>query len=359
MNSVDQLFAHLHNVNPVADRVSPACDIGQVDKSAGTPGYVDQLYGNCWSWTPSHGAAVYGRTESLPVGPLDELANGEYLRVPFRRVPVIQVRSIEEVRAIARSVKSGSPNFRGVWRGQTSHYTTEKKGRTKDELLRLYGEEDVDEPSLLPSAARADLYFPDSFGAWSALLDLYVDELAREPGMQRELLNFTNSYRYRMWGFATAQHYGLPSVGLDVTLDIDVALFFALHTFKTSTEGITTATRASSSAAPIIYGLGGFNHHELFEDEKLAPARLLCTRPAAQSAMFFSTGWGHAPNNAAQRIYVAFKLVGHEAWKFDKLPSHFFPKPQNDQFLRFLLRLKSDLKLPAIQDLLSKIYYVP
>ena len=91
MNSVDQLFAHLHNVNPVADRVSPACDIGQVDKSAGTPGYVDQLYGNCWSWTPSHGAAVYGRTESLPVGPLDELADGEYLRVPFRRVPVIQI----------------------------------------------------------------------------------------------------------------------------------------------------------------------------------------------------------------------------------------------------------------------------
>jgi hypothetical protein len=36
MRSVDQLFAHLHNVNPIADRVSPACDIGQVNKSAGT-----------------------------------------------------------------------------------------------------------------------------------------------------------------------------------------------------------------------------------------------------------------------------------------------------------------------------------
>lgn len=38
MRSVDQLFAHLHNVNPIADRISPACDIGQVNKSAGTPG---------------------------------------------------------------------------------------------------------------------------------------------------------------------------------------------------------------------------------------------------------------------------------------------------------------------------------
>ena len=234
MRSVDKLFAHLHNVNPIADRVSPACDIGQVNKSAGTPGYEDPLYGNCWSWTPAHGAAVYGRTDDLPVGPLDELADGAFLRVPFRRVPVIEVRSIEEARAIAGSVKSPDPNFRGVWRGQSSHYTTEKKGRTKDELLRLYGTEDVDEPSLLPSAARTDLYFPDSFGAWSALLDLYVHERAREQGMQRELLNFVNSYRYRLWGFATAQHYGLPSVGLDVTHDIDVALLFALHTFKTS-----------------------------------------------------------------------------------------------------------------------------
>lgn len=360
MRSVSQLFAHLHNVNPIADRVSPACDIGQVNKSAGTPGYVDPLYGNCWSWTPAHGAAVYGRTNDLPVGPLDELANGAFLRVPFRRVPVIEVSSIEEVRTIAGRVKSGDPNFSGVWRGQSSHYTTEKAGRTKDELLRLYGaEEDVDEPSLLPSAARSNLYFPASFGAWSALLDLYVHERAGERGMQRELLNFVNSYRYRMRGFATAQHYGLPSVGLDVTHDIDVALFFALHTFKTSVEGVTTVTRATSAASPIIYGLGGFTAHDLFEDEKLAPERLLCTRPAAQSAMFFSTGWGHAPNNAAQRIYVALKLVGHEAWKFDLQPSYYFPKPQDDEFLRFLLERKSELKLPVIQDLLSKIYYVP
>ncbi|BCK75642.1 hypothetical protein AA0242T_1631 [Acetobacter aceti NRIC 0242] len=359
MHSIDQLFAHLDNINPIADRVSPACNIGQVNNSAGTPGFVDGIYGNCWSWTPAHGAAVYGRTDDLPIGPLDRLANGVFLRVPYRRVPVIEVGSIEEVRAIASSVKSGDPNVRGVWRGQSSHYTTEKAGRTKDELLRLYGAEDVDEPSLLPSAARTGLYFPDSFSAWSALLDLYVHERAREHSNQRELLNFVNSYRYRMWGFATAQHYGLPSVGLDVTHEIDVALFFALHTFETNIEGIITATRAAPSDAPIIYGLGGFSDHELFEDEKLAPKRLLCTRPRAQSAMFFSTGWGHAPNNAAQRIYVALKLVGHETWKFDFEPSHYFPRSQDDEFLRFLLERKSELKLPIVQNLLSKIYYIP
>lgn len=191
MRSVDQLFAHLHNVNPIADRVSPACDIEKVNKSAGTPGYQDPLYGNCWSWTPAHGAAVYGRTNDLPVGPLDELDNGAFLRVPFRRVPVIEVSSIEEARAIAGSVKSGDPSFRGVWRGQSSHFTTEKKGRTKDELFRLYGTEDVDEPSLLPSAARTDLYFPDSFGAWSALLDRHRNDVEIGRGIVRQPIKFS------------------------------------------------------------------------------------------------------------------------------------------------------------------------
>jgi hypothetical protein len=116
MRSVDQLFAHLHNVNPIADRVSPACDIGQVNKSAGTPGYEDPLYGNCWSWTPAHGAAVYGRTNDLPVGPLDELANGAFLRVPFRRVPVIEVRSIEEGVYGAGSPATTRPRKRGARR---------------------------------------------------------------------------------------------------------------------------------------------------------------------------------------------------------------------------------------------------
>ena len=48
-----------------------------------------------------------------------------------------------------------------------------------------------------------------------------------------------------------------------------------------------------------------------------------------------------------------------QAWKFDFQPSHYFPRPQDDEFLLFLLERKSDLKLPVIQDLLSKIYYIP
>ena len=72
-----------------------------------------------------------------------------------------------------------------------------------------------------------------------------------------------------------------------------------------------------------------------------------------------STGWDHAPNNGAQRIYVALKLVGHETWKLDLQPSDYFPKPQDNEFFGFLLERKSELKLPVIQDLLSKIYHVP
>ncbi|WP_427913944.1 FRG domain-containing protein [Ramlibacter sp. MMS24-I3-19] len=261
---------------------------------------------------------------------------------------------------IAQRVQPKDPGFRGVWRGQVRQHTTEKKARTPEELLRLYGSADVQEPSLLPSAARTDLYFPDSFAAWSALLDVYVHERAKDAGMQRELLNFVNSYRYRLWGFATAQHYGLPSVGLDVTHDINVALFFALHSISTDkTTGVATVARAPESESPIIYGLGGFADHELLPDDQLAPMRLLCARPSAQAAMFFSTGWGHAPNYAAQRIYVAVRLIGHSKWKFEGNAASYFPNAGRDEFLAFLLDSKRVFQVPSVQDLLSKIYYIP
>lgn len=39
--------------------------------------------------------------------------------------------------------------------------------------------------------------------------------------------------------------------------------------------------------------------------------------------------------------------------------SHYFSKPPDDEFPRFLLERRSEPKPPVVQDLLSKIYYVP
>ncbi len=323
--------------------------------------YRDRQFGNAWSWTPPSGAAVYGRTSEVPRAPGDE--GDAVLRVPFRRIPVIDLYSVEEVMALGRGSASKDPSVTGMWRGQSRHHSLK---REPIDRLRLYGDLEADEPSLLPSAARQDRYFPDVFDTWSGLLDLYIEErlghlsetyTSQAARLLHEARSFRGSYRYRGWGLATAQHYGLPSVGLDLTSDIRVALYFALHRFKTDPDsGVMSVRRATEEDDPIIYGLGVFEY-DLLEDEKLAPAWLNCARPKAQNAFFFGSPWGDSVNRAADRIYVAARLRGHTQWLSPLRTTDVFPTAFNDTFLAFLLSARDRFTDPAVADLLRQIYF--
>lgn len=358
------LLPHLSNAFWLADRVSGASDPLLInDVEAETP-YLDPYYGMSWSWTPRPGAALYGRTENIPPTPIEALGNGQYLRVPFRRIPIIEVRSLDQLRNLAGSVRSKDPSVLGVWRGQANQYWLK---RDVNDRRRLYGDPNVLEPSMLPSASRSNIYFPDFFAAWSGLLDLYTAQrqtaLSRTYSSQRdrlagELRNFGASYDYRLWGLATAQHYGLPSVGLDLTPDIEVALFFALHRFQIDKEtGRLTVTRADASAEPMIYGLGGFEN-DLLDDEALSPNWLQCARPRAQKAMFFATAWGTSSNKAADRVWCALKIVDHGRWSSPLSKEQLFPNGPADPFVEFLIGMRGKVADPTINDLLARIYFL-
>jgi hypothetical protein len=356
---------HLSNAFFVADRLSCVSDPGALAAPAKERVYRDAYFGNTWSWTPPPGAAVYGKTDDMPPTPIEALGSGDYLRVPYRRIPVIDIRSASELMDMAASVHSQNPDIRGVWRGQARHYNLL---RSEDDLLRLYGDAAAQEPSLLPSASRSDRYFPDLFPTWAGLIDLFLGVRTQALGetffsqrdrIRDEARNFSATYNYRLWGFATAQHYGLPSVGLDVTHDMRVALFFALHRFSTDrSTGAMSMTRATDADSPIIYAMGGFQH-DLFDDEKLGPAWLQCARPKAQGAMFFGTGWGQAANKAADRIYMALRLVNHSHWTSPFKGYEIFPSPAEDPFLAFLLDARDRYDIPAVKEILAQIYFLP
>jgi hypothetical protein len=349
----------------MADRVSAACDPTIASDAESDAPYLDPYFGLAWSWTPRPGAALYGRTADIPPTPIEQHGNGQYLRVPFRRIAIVEVGSLAELRTIAASVRSEDPSIQGVWRGQANQYWLP---RENDDRLRLYGDADVLEPSMLPSASRSKQYFPDLFAAWSGLLDLYsakrLGRLAstytsKAEHLESELGNFGASYNHRLWGLATAQHYGLPSVGLDLTPDIEVALFFALHSFQIDrTTGAMTVTRADASAEPMIYGLGGFKN-DLLDDEKLSPPWLQCARPRAQKAMFYTTAWGASSNKAADRIYVALKIMDHTSWRSPLTKEQLFPNGPDDPFVEFLIGMRGKISDPAVNDLLARIYFLP
>ncbi len=365
MTSADALRPHLVNAPFVQDRVSAACDPDLVNHPQSGEIYVDPWYGNAWSWTPPADAAVYGRTAQLPPTPIEEHGNGQFLRTPFRRVPYLNIHSPAELVSFARGVRSQNSDIKGVWRGQWREYALE---RSEEDRRRLYGDAEVFEPSLRPSASREARPFPLLFEAWSGLLDLWITERVEQmvndhpsqgPYIRKLTANFCAGYNYRIWGFATAQHYGLPSVGLDVTTDILVALFFALHcaSVDMNTGGLTV-TRADRSAAPVIYGLGPFKY-DLLEDERLAPAWLHLARPRAQKAFFFGTAWGAASNKAAERIYVALRLVGHEKWSSPLSAADVFPNGLDDSFVAFLIGMRGKVGHTMVEELLKRIYFRP
>lgn len=353
---------HFTNAHWYEDRISVAADTLLLRAVEDGGRYVDRHFGNAWSWTPPLGAAVYGRSALVPRGPMDD--GGFALRVPYRRIPVIEISSLEEALAFGAGNASKQPQLTGMWRGQPRQYSLERDPLDK---MRLYGDLDANEPSLLPSAARQSVYFPDLAEAWCGLLDLYVEErlvtlgatvsAQRLTELRREAENFLNGYNYRTWALATAQHYGLPSVGLDLTSDIRVALYFALHRFQTDPKtGVMSVRRATEEDDPVLYGLGVFAN-DLIEDEKIAPTWLGCARPRAQSAFFFATAWGDSDNRAADRIYVAARLKGHISWECPIGTPEAFPPTSKDDFLSFLLRARERFCDLPVGDLLRRIYF--
>ncbi len=362
MVSAEREPLHLSNAHWHEDRISVAADTSLLHPVEGVNRYVDRQFGNAWSWTPPPGSAVYGLSTSVPRGPMDN--GGPALRVPYRRIPVIDVNSLEEALALSAGNTSKDPHVTSMWRGQPRHYPLARDPLDK---LRLYGDPEADEPSLLPSAARQSVYFPDLAEAWCGLLDLYIEERIETLGsavspprlavLRREAEHFVNSYNYRTWALATAQHYGLPSVGLDLTSDIRIALYFALHRFHTDPEtGVMSVQRATEDDDPVLYGLEVFAH-DLIEDQNIAPPWLLCARPQAQSAFFFATAWGDSVNRAADRVYVAVRLKHHVSWKSPIKTAEAFPPTYKDDFLSFLLRARERFRDLLVGDLLRRIYF--
>jgi len=344
----------------VGDRIASAADPSLLAAVESDQPYFDRSYGHTWSFTPKPGAAVYGRTEAFAPAPLDHLAGGRFLRVPFRRIPVIDVGSTADLAALAARIVSGDASIHLMWRGQTRGYYLD---RPEEDQLRLFGSTAVREPSLVPSAARSKMEFSQVFPPWAAILDAYLSgrahSLPRSDSRRAELAGFHSSYRYRLWAFATAQHYGLPSVGLDVTTDLWTAVLFALHEFRfDEATGVTSFSRVGPDAEPVLYAMGGFQN-DLFDDEKLAPGWMQCERPKAQTAHFFGTGWGAAANKAAERIFMVLRLVNHATWALPKTVKQLFPAPEEDPLLDFLLRARERFPEVAREARLHRVYHVP
>jgi hypothetical protein len=335
------------NIFAYRDLFSPFSNVDRITRRRSKDLWLDLNYWLVYSDWDTTDCQLYGASDLLPnVGPLDQWADRGFLRVPFARIPRIAADSVSKIEeCIGRVSRAAPEGSRILLRGQCREFQI---GRSASALSELYGSPTAIEPSLVPSGSRSGLNVDDIMPAWCGLLQWDMDVAPiffNRPLTQDDLHSWITNYQFRRFALGMAQHYGLPSNGLDVTDKLGIALFFANYQFELldTASGTATYRRKEDWSSPsVIYVICMPSSGHSMEFEKSAPITNLVSaiRPTRQSAHFLHRGWGMARNDAARWIVAAIYL---EQDIGTKLPSssELFPVAKADPFAALLEAAKS------------------
>jgi len=344
---------------------SPGLSMGFPDAGGAL---IDSFFGYAYSGIPAEGSAVYGPTETLLPGPLDRLVDPTlgFLRVPFKRIPRLRARSVVDLEEVIKFAEDFYGRDRILFRGQTQEYYL---NRSPEFCRRFYGEDTIREPSLISSAVRRPPSIRTCMPEFMMWLQLWQQTALRSlrsryEGVRVAMYDKLAAEAAVIWGqprfyfqaLAIAQHYGLPSVGLDVSSDLMVALFFATRESISSGNQKMRFMPLAAPRMPVIYLILREGSREYaFEDS--APSVLLSGRAAKQKAWFFHLGWGLSVNAAADQILAAVYLDLPLDGSGIPQATELFPPADEDSLGSFLGSIGNSGS-KALRTVLSSLYWV-
>lgn len=270
------------------------------------------------------------------------------LRCKHFCVPIIDVSSTGEIRDIVSRIPRLDENG-VVLRGQRKMHMLRR-----DPAIRefLFANSCAAEPSLITAAARERSYiYEDSHFALRRFLERRV-YAGDKKGLSERIEQWRKEAasplcRLDYAVMALAQHYGIPTHGLDVTLNPEVAIWFATNVFsRDESSGLfrydplrPESWASSPEDMPVVFACQAVTNTvspSLFDCEELADFGFIATRPTAQSARFFHGGHSDHQNRLAETIVCAFRLrpaVYDLDVSFEKL----FPSPAADPGYKLML----------------------
>src|SRR6266446_822365 len=326
--------------------------------------FVDSYYQS--TFLPSHlvAAGLYGRFTSE-----EEPLKRSSMRARHKRIPVSTVRTFEELGEVLDQIGNSLPGKTLLYRGQSRHH---RVFRTPRVCEFLYGDKDVNELSLNTTASRSGFAFDSFLGRFQLQLqgllyrDIPVDVFSQLAERQRRSFSpFAHHYLtmiYRTWNrlycesqwdvlaAGLAQHYGIPTHGLDLTASIDVAVWFALnemfaHVFSDQVCHWYQPRDSWSSDGderPVIYviAVDPWLPRQLEALQKEVPLPE-APRPDRQAAYLHHGGWGLQFNACAEDVvHAIFLQPGFRAAQ-EFSTSYMFPDRKDDDFYDALLELKT------------------
>lgn len=331
--------------------------------------FLDGYYGRIYDASAYNKSAIYGQSSSMRyyIEPL-ELNIVDELRVPFRKIPVYEVSEITHVEDAIKIIKKQNEEYEILLRGQSKPYYIE---RDSDELELFYGHAGVKEPSFMPSHLRQnfDEVFLESM--WHNQVSMLFDDIRFR--YQSELsfkdmqlyMQDTNYIRHTHlvtpFSLGIAQHYGMPSVGLDLTDNLKVANWFASNDMNIGSDGLATTKKvdASSHDTSMIY-IFRCPKNTVFDYKVVKPKIFPYGRPDAQNAWFGHVGWGGASNQLGGYLVCAFKLTeGYLNSLPENLEQLLFPNVDDDPILRFFMRKRNSKNYEGnAKKALKNIYHL-
>lgn len=362
-------YSTFYNAYPIHNELHPT--MREADFSAkGDGGYfIDTYYGRIFDAKYDSAGALYGQTERMThYVNVRGLEIVDEFRVPYRRIPIFGVDDGDVIAKLVGDLKKRNPTHKVLLRGQTRTYFL---GRSEDECGRFYGAKSVREPSFLPSHLRNnfdELFLQSMWQNQAAILlnDLgydYSAHLGREE-MQEYLDSaerIKNSFLMTPFALGIAQHYGLPSVGLDLTDDLDVAGWFASNEMSIRDSGFTTTepVTRSEDIDPVIF-VFRCPEDAVFDYKVVRPKIFPVSRPDQQSAWFGHVGWGVASNQLGSYLMCGFKLTDEYLADLDgDLTEKLFPKISEDPLLEYFVKMRGlDKYEGEAKRALKKIYYL-
>lgn len=253
--------------------------------------------------------------------------------MPFN---IIEVKNIDELNDQILKLPPVGNGHKRLYRGQNrdynglmipSFYRGEDIYNTKDYSWKLAGQRIIKE-------------------------EIFKIEMNTTAGMNDPSMNFPID--------GLVQHYGLRSGGLDVTSDINVALWFAQ--FKREEEEVFQQLRLLHNDKVAVFSLrkayyhfagAGFSYIYVFDCPLWIPGNRpsngdcvdlhqwygqYTSRPAKQKAWYIYADNAFTPKGDLQSfVKVAFKIPNELHKVFDNTATFYFPSPEDDKIFYRLL----------------------